>query len=605
MKKTLALLLALCMVFALAACGNPSSGGSEGTNPPAATNAPAPTEAPAPAGGDEPAPTGGDEPAPAPADTAAPFTVSACIASEPETIDPTMISSVDGNTYVNHLFENLLRYASTGKAAGDDPKMMSADLELGQAKSYEVSEDGLTYTFHLRDDIFWSDGVPVVAQDWVYAWQRVCDPDMAADYGYLLADVGVVGAEDVYYNGADPDELGIKALDEKTLQISLLAATPFFDQICAFGNLMPLRKDVIDAYGDEWTDPAHLVCNGPYVVNEWVHDSYISMVPNEKYYDLDSVGPQEIRWYLSDDENAILASYESGEYDFIETFPADRIDSLVASGDCYILPAVTTYYLYINCDNIQDWRVRAAIALCIDRENIVANVTQSGEIPAASLVTGGITDSTGAMWQNGTGYKDIMWAGLAEQYPDYDLTSYFGRCELAQDLLAAAVADGFDVSVTIPYRFNNLGRHGSIAEAVQQDVNSVLGLNMTMDSTEWQVYTSTLSSDRDWSVARLGWQADYLDGSSFLDLFKTGGAYNYSNWSNPDYDALCARYKAMPGGAERDAVMYDAEALLFTEGGFGVCPLYYYTNFYCLSSRIHNAASSTLGFYLFTEATPD
>lgn len=531
------------------------------------------------------------------------FVISACIASEPETIDPTMISSVDGNTYVNHLFENLLRYAPTDKQAGDDPKMVTAELELGQAESYDVSDDGLVYTFHLRDDLVWSDGEPVKAQDWVYSWQRVCNPDQAADYGYLLADIGLAGAEDVYYNGANPETLGIKALDDKTLELTLVSPCPFFEQICAFGNLMPLRQDIIEEYGDEWTNPENLVCNGPYVVSDWVHDSCLTMVPNKNYNGPADAGPDEIRWYLSDDETAIFSSYKSGEYDFIESFPSDQIESLVANGDCYILPAVTTYYLYINCDNLPDWRVRAAIALCIDRENIVENVTQAGQIPAASLVTGGITDSTGAMWQNGTGYRNIQWAPLSELYPDYDLSDYAERCELAKDLLDEAVADGFDTSVTIPYRFNNLGSHGAIAEAVQQDVNSVLGLNMTMDSTEWQVYTSTLSSDRDWFVARLGWQADYLDASSFLDLFKTGGAYNYSNWSNPAYDELCNKYKTMPGGEERDEVMYEAEALLFDEGGFGVTPLYYYTNFYCLSDRVKNAASSTLGFYLFMGAT--
>ena len=573
MKKLIALLLVLCMVFALTACGNKTANNGGSTTP--ATEAPA----------------------------AEPVVITACIASEPETIDPTMISSVDGNTYVNHMFEGLLRYGSTGKAAASDPKMNSAELELGQAKSYTVSDDGLVYTFTLRDDIYWSDGQPVKAQDFVYSWQRVCNPDQAADYGYLLADVSVAGAEEVYYEGASPDTLGIKALDDKTVQITLLAATPFFDQICAFGNLMPLRQDVIEAYGDEWTSPEHLVCNGPYVIKEWVHDSYISMVPNEKYYDQSRIGPDEIRWYLSDDENAILASYKSGEYDFIESFPSDQIASLTASGDYNVLPSVTTYYLYINCENLPDWRVRAAITLCIDREHIVENVTQGGQIPATSLVTGGITDSAGNLWQNGTGYKEVLWSGLAAMYPSADLSTYAGRCELAKELLAAAVADGFDTGITIPYRFNNLGTHGSIAEAVQQDVNSVLGLNMTMDSTEWQVYTSTLETDRGWDVCRLGWQADYLDASSFLDLFKTGGAYNFSHWSNPEYDAMCNQYKAMAGGAERDAVMYAAEELLFSEGGFGVSPIYYYTNSYCLSQKVKGAATSTLGFYLFNQAT--
>lgn len=578
MKKLIALLLVLCMVFALAACGK-----KEEPAAPAAPAAPAEKE-------EEPADDG-------------PFVINACIASEPETIDPTMISSVDGNTYVNHLFENLLRYATTDTKAGDDPKMMTAELELGQAKEYTISDDGLVYTFTLRDDIFWSDGEPVKAQDWVYAWQRVCNPDQAADYGYLLADVAVAGAEEVYYEGADPDTLGIKALDDKTVEITLTSATPFFLQICAFGNLMPLRQDIIEKYGDTWTDAENIVCNGPYVMNEWVHDSYISMVPNDQYWDKENVGPDEIKWYLSDDETAILASYQAGEYNFVESVPTDQIPVLEDSGDLYILPAVTTYYLYLNNDHLTDWRVRAAIALAIDRDNIVDNITQAGQIPAASLVTGGITDSTGAMWQNGTGYGDVMWKTLGEMYPDYDLSEYADRCELAQELLAAAVEDGFDTSVTLPYRFNNLGAHGTIAEAVQQDLNSVLGLNITMDSTEWQVYTSTLDTDRAWAIARLGWQADYLDASSFLDLFKTGGSYNYSRWSNPDYDDLCNQYKVMSGGADRDAVMYEAEELLFGEGGFGVSPLYYYTNYYCLSDGIQNAAASTLGFYIFTGAT--
>jgi len=501
------------------------------------------------------------------------------------------------------MFENLMCYRSTGKPAGDDPKMMSAELDYGQAESCDISDDGLVYTFHLRDGIVWSDGQPVTADDFVYSWRRLCMPETASDYGYLLEGI-VVGATDIYENGADPATLGVKAIDDKTFEITLEAACPFFLQLCAFGNLVPLRQDIVEKYGAEWTNPENIVCNGPYVIDEWVHDSYISMVPSETYYNAEIVGPDQIKWYLSDDETAILSSYQSGEYNFIESFPSDQIDSLTASGDCYILPSVTTYYLYLNCENLTDWRVRAAITLCIDRDNIVENITQAGQIPASSLVTGGITDSTGAMWQNGTGYKEVMWARLAELYPDADLTTYAGRCELAQDLLAEAVADGFDTKITIPYRFNNLGTHGTIAEAVHQDVNSVLGLNMTMDSTEWQVYTATLDTDRAWYVARLGWQADYLDGSSFIDLFTTGGSYNYSRWSSAEYDALCAKYKSLPGGAERDQAMYDAEAVMFSEEGFPCSPLYYYTNSYCLSQEgIQNVAMSSLGFFIFTEAT--
>ena len=568
MKKLLTMLLAMLMIVSLAACssGNDTADSTEETG----------------------------------------FTVSAVLTSEPEWLDPSMISSVDGNTYVNHLFEGLLSYQPTGELAGSDPKMQSASLAYGQAESYEKTTDAdgnTVWTFHLRDDIFWSDGQPVTAKDFEYSWKRICDPELAADYGYLLPDLGVVGGEEVYYNGGDADLLAAKALDDKTFEVKLKSDLPFFNQIAAFGNLVPLRQDVIEKYGSTWVEPANIVCNGPYVLSEWVHDSYIKMVPNDKYYKKDVVGPTALMFYLTDDENAQIASYQSGEFDFIESMPSDMIPSLTASGDYYALPAVTTYYVYLNTDHLTDWRARAAIALAIDRENIVVNVTQGGQQPAHSLVTGGITDSTGALWQNGTDYDSALTYTLAQMYPEYDLTTYAGRCELAQALLAEAVADGFDVNQTVAYRFNNLGAHGQIAEAVQQDILTVLGLNATLDSTEWQVYTSTLSTNRDWSISRLGWQADYLDGSSFLDLFKTGNAYNYSNWSNPDYDALCNQYASMAGGADRDKVMYDAEKLLFGVNGFPVAPIYYYTNQYCLNQRVNGVCSSTLGFYLFTYCT--
>ena len=214
--------------------------------------------------------------------------------------------------------------------------------------------------------------------------------------------------------------------------------------------------------------------------------------------------------------------------------PRCQIETLKASGDCYILPAVTTYYLYLNCDHLTDWRVRAAIALCIDRENIVENVTQGGQIPAASLVTGGITDSTGALWQNGTGYKDIQWAALTEMYPDYDLTSYAGRCELAQALLAEAVADGFDTSVTIPYRFNNLGTHGAIAEAVQQDLG-VLGIEMGIEQQDWNVFLEERKAGN-FDFAREGWIADFNDPINMIEMWTTESGNNdcqfgrYEGW---------------------------------------------------------------------------
>ncbi len=566
MKKTAALFLALCMVFALSACGGQTGG------------------------------------TPAAAKEEAPFTLNVCVSAEPITIDPTMVATTECVAYVSHLFENLMCYTAADEPFGEDPRVAAAELDYGAAESFAVSDDGLVYTFTLRDGALWSDGKPLTAGDFVYSWRRLCDPGMASDYGYILSGI-VKGAAEVNEKGAPPETLGVKALDDRTLEITLEAPCPFFLQLCAFPNLVPLREDVIGQYGDSWTEPANMVCNGPYRMNEWVHDSLITMVPNENYRDPSAIGPREIRWHLTDDEEAILSSYQSGEYDFTDSLRSNRAAALRESGECRVLPSVSTYFLFLNGDHLTDWRVRAAIALCIDRDDLVANVTGNGQIPAASLVAGGVTDSTGAFWKNGTGGKEVLWAGLAALYPEADLSTYDGRCELARTLLEAAVADGFDPSAPIPYRVHD-GFHAEIAEVVRKNAASVLGLNMTLQNADWETYTSVLVEDPSWSIARFGWQADYLDASTFLDLMVTGGVYNFGGWSDPAYDELAARYKTMPGGAERDQVMYDAEALLFGEGGFTVCPLYYYTTPYCLSRNVDRVTASPIGFFLFTYARP-
>ena len=249
MKKFIALILCLTVVFAFTACGG--SGGGESSD--------------------------------------GPFVATACIASEPETLDPGLISSVDGSTYVNHMFENLMKYVPTDEKADESGNVMMTKVDLGQAESYEVSDDGLVYTFKIRSDAKWSDGEPVKAQDWVYSWQRLVNPETASDYGYFLDGI-VVNAAEIQAGEKDPSELGIKAVDDSTLEITLCQDTPYFTEMCAFASLMPLRQDVVDG-NDDWATPDKMVCNGPYKLSEWTHDSVIKMVPNDQYYDAANLGP--------------------------------------------------------------------------------------------------------------------------------------------------------------------------------------------------------------------------------------------------------------------------------------------------------------------------
>ena len=493
--------------------------------------------------------------------------ITACIASEPETIDPSTIESVDGSTYTQHQFENLMKYATTGEQYQDDPSVLNTEIVPGIAESYTsvANDDGsVVYTFKLRD-ASWSDGEPVTAADFVYSWRRLVNPATASGYGYLLDGI-VVNAAEIQAEEKDPSELGVVAVDDKTLEITLVTECPYFLELCAFASLVPLREDVVEGKTD-WTDPANLVVNGPYVISEWVHDSYIKFEKNAAYYDAANVnGPATITYYLSDSETAILAAYQAGEYDFIENFPTDMIATLQASGDCYINDYVGTYYLYMSAKNISDWRVRAAISLVIDRENIVANVTQGGQVPATGLVAAGIKDSAGKNFANISSPElAVQWQWLQTNMGDamgLDLSSYEDRAELAEYLVEQAVADGYDTDATIYYNFNTSETHQAIAEAVQSDVNGVLGLNMELANQDWNVYTTGLAEDT-FGLARLGWIADYNDPVTYLELFVNGNPYNYGEWVSDEYTSLIEAAKALPAGEERDGYLYDAEGVLF------------------------------------------
>ena len=529
------------------------------------------------------------------------FVLNLCIASEPETIDPNLGSSVDSAMYANHQFENLMKYVKSDEHPADDPTVYNVDVDLGQAASYEVSEDQTVYTFKLRDDIFWSDGEPVVAENFVYSWQRLVNPETAADYGYFLDNI-VLNAAAIQAGEKDPSELGIVALDEKTVQVTLESPCAYFLSMCAFPTLMPLRQDVVEG-SDNWTDPANIVVNGAYKVTEWVHDSYIRMEKNDKYYDFANLGPDALVWNLSDSETAILSSYQAGEYQFIDTIPSDMIASLKDSGDLYVNPYVGTYYLCLNCSKITDWRVRAALVLSIDRENIVENVTQGGQVPATGLVASGILDSKLQDFAYGSSELGAIYAWLSEQYPDADLETYTGRCELAQELYQAAVDEGaWDPDTTIVYNFNTSETHKAIAEACGQDWKTVLGVNITLENQEWATYTNGLG-EHTFGVARLGWIADYNDAMTYLELMVTGASYNYGLYSNEEFDKAIVEAKSLLPGEERDKVMYTAEEKLFGEGGFPVAPIYYYTQMYCKDSSIDNVGFTSLGYFFFQYAT--
>lgn len=589
MKKTklLSLLLSGALVFGLlAGCG----GGTTSTPAPAETGSAAPEST-------------------APATTANEITVN--IASEPQTIDPALNSAVDGAIMINHMFEGLMRWVNSGvEVAGSDGTCTSAELGYGQAESYDkvTNEDGtVTYTFHLRDGIMWSDGQPVTASDFVFSWQRLVDPATAADYSYMIDCV--VGASEIIYGTdtgevdadgnavmeyADPSTLAVSAPDDKTFVVTITSDLPYFTEICAFPATFPVREDIVG--NAQWTyDPATYISNGAYKMTSRVTNSEIVMEPNEYYYGVDTLGPDKITFKLMDDANAMLSGFNSGELDFIETMPTDEVAGLLASGDLKIVDYIGTYYVCYQTQKepFDDPKVREAFTLAIDRTYIVEQITQTGQVEAGGFVPAGVYDAEGA---TGDDFRTVGGDYYAPTDADYE-----ANCERARELLAEAGypnGEGFPV---VTYLYNTDDAHKAVGEALQNMWQTVLGVTVQLDNQEWATFLQT-RKDGDYSIARNGWIADYNDPMSFLDMWLTGGGNNDAQYSNAEYDSLIQQAKASTDPAERMQLMHDAEDIIIGQD-YALCPLYFYTQKYMLADGIQGMYYTPLGYFFFDQCT--
>ena len=584
MKKLLSLLLSGALAFGLlAGCGGDSTTTAPEETTPAETT---------------PAETTANE-------------ITVNIASEPQTIDPALNSAVDGAIMINHMFEGLMRWEDSGvETAGSDGTCTNAQLGYGQAESYEkvANEDGtVTYTFHLRDGIMWSDGQPVTASDFVYSWQRLVDPATAADYSYMIDCV--VGASEIIYGTstgevdaegneiieyAEPSTLAVSAPDDQTFVVTITSDLPYFTEICAFPATFPVREDIVsDA---QWTyDPATYISNGAYKMTSRVTNSEIVMEPNEHYYGVEELGPDKITFKLMDDANAMLSGFNSGELDFIENMPTDEVAGLLASGDLKIVDYIGTYYVCYQTQKepFDDPKVREAFTLAIDRTYIVEQITQTGQVEAGGFVPAGVYDAAGA---TGDDFRTVGGDYYAPTDADYE-----ANCERARELLAEAGypnGEGFPV---VTYLYNTDDSHKAVGEALQNMWQTVLGVTVQLDNQEWATFLQT-RKDGDYSIARNGWIADYNDPMSFLDMWLTGGGNNDAQYANPEYDALIQQAKASTDPAERMQLMHDAEDIIIGQD-YALCPLYFYTQKYMLADGITGMYYTPLGYFFFDHCT--
>ena len=591
MKKTLSLLLSLVFVVSLlAGCGNPGTAPATPTPDanPETSGTPAPEGTPAPSAG-------------------GPFEITLNIASEPQSIDPALNSAVDGAIMLGHMFEGLMKWKDSGvETPGSDGTCTNAELTEGQAESYEkvVNDDGtVTYTFKIRSDARWSDGKPVTAGDFVYSWQRLVTPETTADYNYMIDSV--VNANEIMAGDMDPTELAVSAPDDSTFVVTLTSDLPYFLEVCAFPATFPVRQDVTTKEdgtpNDQWTfDVATYLCNGPYKLTAWNHNSEIVMEPNEQYYDAANLGPDKITFKLMDDQNAMLSGFNSGELDFIEDVPQAELPSLIASGDLKIVDYIGTYYVCYQTQKapFDDPRVRQAFTLAVNRTFIVDKVTQAGQVPANGFVPAGVYDAAGS---TGDDFRTVGGAYYSiEGDADY---SYEANCEKARELLADAGypnGEGFPV---VEYLYNTSDAHKAVAEALQNMWETELGVKVTLNNQEWAVFLQT-RKDGNYSIARNGWIADYNDPMSFLDMWLTGGGNNDAQYANADYDAKIQEAKNTTDPAARMKLMHEAENIIMGQD-WALNPLHFYTQKYMLSDRVGGMFYTPLGYFFFSYAHPN
>ncbi|MCL2125315.1 MAG: peptide ABC transporter substrate-binding protein [Oscillospiraceae bacterium] len=583
MRRKLSIVLALVLVFTLvlSACNRGSGGGDNNTSnsneagaPGGDTNANSNANNNANSGGDASTP-GGDNQATQPGNTGvAAKDLTIQLGPDPETLDPALNSAVDGANYIIFLYEGLVN------------KDENMQIVPGQAERWEVSSDGLTYTFHLRSGLKWSDGSPLTAGDFVYSWQRVCDPMTAAPYADTV--LAMVKGFDEVVETEDPTMLAVSAPDDLTFVVELTWDCPYFLGLCAFPTLFPVQSGTVEANGEAWaTSAATYISNGPFMMTEFVLSSHILLVRNPNYYDAGRVKLDSIKCLLIENDAATLTAYRSGAAQMVKSIPAGEMDSLKNDPDFRLSPIQGTYYLDLNCQRepFTDWRVRMALSLAIDRLYVASTLMQGTYIAAPNFVGPGISD-----W-DGTEFYDNANGGV----PYIDMYDHAGNVAKAKQLLAEA---GYPDGAGFPsfvYSINDAGYHKIVAEYLQSAWGE-LGVNITIDVVEWRSFTPQRRVG-DFDAARDGWVCDYDDPSNLLELAETGNGNNNCQFSDPNFDAAMARSRVAKTYQERWAALHDAEDILMDQ--MGLVPVAYYADFYMIQPSITGWWHSSDGYWHF------
>lgn len=485
------------------------------------------------------------------------------ITSEPPSLHPQLATDTTSGAILENTFEGLTT-------------MKDGEPVLAAAEDYVVSEDLLTYTFTLRD-AQWSNGEKVTAQDFEYAWKWALNPENASEYSTILYPIK--GAE--AYNNAKgtAEEVGVKAIDEKTLEVTLNAPTPYFLELTAFKTFFPIHKATAEANPKWYTEADSYVGNGAFTLATWNHSGDIVLEKSETYWDAENVALETVNVAMVESETTQMTMFDAGEVDFLGapygTIALDAIERLKSEDKLQVSDLSGIYWYKFNTKDpvMQNENIRKALALSIDREALISNIVKGEQQPALGMVPNSVEG-----FGDDEGYFKDADIEEAKKYLDAGLKEL-------------GLASAADLEVKVSY--NTSEAHSAIAQFIQQGWTSNLGISVKLDNAEWQVYLDKIQAG-DFQVGRLGWAADYNDAYSFLEMYNSPtNGNNQTGWSNEEYTKILEASTTETDAAKRTELLLQAEEIIMDD--MPVAPVYYQTNLFIKSDDVENMAPDALG----------
>lgn len=472
--------------------------------------------------------------------------------TEPPAIDPAIATDTTSGWVLDHIFEGLYTRDKEGNPV------------LGVAKDQKVSDDGKTYTFTLRDDAKWSDGSPVTAQDFEFAWKNVLNPDTGSAFAFYM--YYIKGAEAYNKGKGSADEVGVKAVNEKTLQVDLNAPLGYFDKLLTMWTFYPVKKDLVEGNKNWSADAKNYVSNGPFKMTDWKHNSEVVLEKNDNYYDKKDVSLKKVTFKIVTDATTYYQMYKTNELDLIMTLPTDAVTAEKNNKEYQEVPYFGTYMYMFNVEKapFNNAKVRKAFTMAIDRKALSENVTKAGEIPAYGMVPPGVKSPDGDFREKGGNYFE-------ENFDE------------AKKLLAEGMKEeGWDKLPQVTLLYNTAENNKKMAEAVQEMIKKNLGVDIKVSNQEWKTYLDT-TKQHNFQMARMGWVGSFVDPVIMLDYYLGDSPNNRTGWVNKQFDEIMAKSKVEQDENKRFELLHQAEEVLMTDLPF--MPVYFYTNTYLTSPK--------------------